>query len=143
LFAWERWTDPLRALWNGDLSYQEYFERGSSTAYTLAGFLTLRTALWKTRAFQSFKAVVRNGHPWTMDEDTELGDRNAFEFDGVLYVDQIYGDKTGVDRKSGLKNTLTIGDDKDKNDPQARTMRAIQAMYTMFGAFLGEGLIFG
>jgi hypothetical protein len=143
LFAWERWTDPLRALWNGDLSYQEYFERGSSTAYTLAGFLTLRTALWKTRAFQSFKAVVRNGHPWTMDEDTELGDRNAFEFDGVLYVDQIYGDKTGVDRKSGLKNTLTIGDDKDKNDPQARTMRAVQAMYTMFGAFLGEGLIFG
>jgi hypothetical protein len=143
LFAWERWTDPLRALWNGDLSYQEYFERGSSTAYTMAGFLTLRTALWKTRAFRSFKAVVRNGHPWTMDYDTELGDRNAFEFDGMLYVSQIYGDKRAVDRKSGLKATLTIGDDKDKDDPQARTMRAVQAMYTMFGAFLGEGLIFG
>lgn len=143
LFAWERWTDPLRALWNGDLSYQEYFERGSSTAYTMAGFLTLRTALWKTRAFQSFKAVVRNGHPWTMDEDMELGDRNAFEFDGVLYVDQIYGDKHAVTRSTGLKTVLSIGDDKDKGDPQARTMRAVQAMYTMFGAFLGEGLIFG
>jgi hypothetical protein len=143
ILAWERYTDPLRALWNGDLSYQEYFERGSSTAYTLAGFLTLRTALWKTRAFQGFKAVVRNGHPWTIDEDTELGDRNAFEFDGVLYVDQIYGDKRKVDRKTGLITTLTIGEDKDKDDPQARTMRAVQAMYTMFGAFLGEGLIFG
>ena len=143
LFAWERFTDPLRALRNGDLSYQEYFERGSSTAYTLAGFLTLRTALWKTRAFRSFKAVVRNGHPWTLDYDTELGDRNAFEFDGVLYVDQILGDKRHLERKTGVKATLTIGDDKGKNDPQERTMRAVQALYTMFGAFLGEGLIFG
>jgi hypothetical protein len=143
LFAWERWTDPLRALWNGDLSYQEYFERGSSTAYTLSGILTLQSALWKTRAYQSFKAVVRNGHPHTLTVDTELGDRNAFEFDGVLYVDQIYGDKCAVDRKTGLKDTLTIGDDKDKADPQARLMRAVQSMYTMFGAFLGEGLIFG
>lgn len=143
IFAWERYTDPLRAIWNGDLSYQEYFERGSSTAYTMAGFLTLRTALWKTRAYQGFKAVVRNGHPWSLDYDTELGDRNAFEFDGVLYVDQIYGDKRKVDRKTGVMATLTIGDDKEKADPLARTMRAVQAMYTMFGAFLGEGLIFG
>lgn len=143
LFAWERYTDPLRALWNGDLSYQEYFERGSSTAYTMAGFLTLRTALWKTRAFHSFKAVVRNGFPWLLDEDTELGDRNAFEFDGVLFVDQIYGDKRALSRKTGVKATLTIGDDQDKNDPQARALRALQAMYTMFGAFLGEGIIFG
>jgi hypothetical protein len=143
LFAWERYTDPLRALWNGDLSFQEYFERGSSTAYTMSGFLTLRTALWKTRAYHGFKAIVRNGYPWTLDEDTELGDRNAFEFDGVLYVDQIYGDKRKVDRKSGMLATLTIGDDKDKADPQARVMRAVQGLYTMFGAFLGEGLIFG
>lgn len=143
LFAWERYTDPLRALWNGDLSYQEYFERGSSTAYTMAGFLTLRTALWKTRPFHSFQAVVRNGFPWVIDEDTELGDRNAFEFDGVLFVDQIYGDKRALDRKSGVKATLTIGDNKDKDDPQARALRALQAMYTMFGAFLGEGIIFG
>lgn len=143
LFAWERYTDPLRAIWSGDLSYQEYFERGSSTAYTMAGFLTLRTALWKTRSFHGFKAVVRNGHPWTIDTDTELGDRNAFEFDGVLYVDQIYGDKRKVDRKTGLLATLTIGDDKGKADPQDRTMRALQSLYTMFGAFLGEGIIFG
>ena len=143
LLAWERWTDPLRAIWNGDLSYQEYFERGSSTAYTLAGFMTLRTALWKTKSFQGFKAVVRNGHPWTIDEDTELGDRNAFEFDGVLYVDQIYGSKTGFDRQSGVKATLTIGDDKAKADPLDRTMRALQSLYTVVGAFMGEGTIFG
>lgn len=143
LFAWERLTDPVRALWNGDLSYQELFERGSGTAYTLSGILTLRTALWKSRTFQGFKAVVRNGHPWSIDYDTQLGDRNAFEFDGVLYVDQIYGDKRSVERKKGMLTTLTIGDDKGKADPMERTMRAMQSLYTMFGAFLGEGLIFG
>lgn len=143
LFAWQRFTDPLRALWNGDLSYQEVMERGSGTAYTLAGFLTLRTGLDKTKPRQGFKAVVRNGHPWVVDYDTELGDRNAFEFDGVLYVDQIYGDKRKVDRNSGMLTVLTIGEDKDKQDSMARTMRAVQSLYTMFGAFLGEGLIFG
>lgn len=143
LFAWERFTDPLRALWNGDLSYQEYFERGSSTAYTLSGFLTLNTAIGKTKPQQGFKATVRNGHPWTIDEDTELGDRNAFEFDGVLYVDQIYGDRRAVNRSTGLKTTLTIGEDRNKADPLARTMRSVQALYSMFGAVLGEGTIFG
>jgi hypothetical protein len=143
LFAWERYTDPLRALWNGELSYQEYFERGSSTAYTMAGFLTLRTGLDKTKPRQGFKATVRNGHPWTIDHDTELGDRNAFEFDGVLYVDQIFGDKRKVDRKSGLLATLTIGDDKDKADGLARTMRAVQSLYTIMGAVMGEGILFG
>jgi hypothetical protein len=143
LFAWERWTDPLRALQNGDLSYQEYFERGSGTAYTLAGFLTLDTALFKTKAFQGFKAVVRNGHPWTIGTDTELGDRNAFEFDGVLYVDQIFGDKTKLDRKSGVTAMITIGDGKDKDDPMARTMQAVSSLYTVIGAVMGEGTIFG
>lgn len=143
LFAWERLTDPLRALWNGDLSWQEYFERGSSTAYTLSGILTLRTALWKTRAFQGFKAQVFNGRPWTVDEDTELGDANAFEFDGVLYVDQIYGVKRAVAAKKALVTTLTIGEDASKNDPMGRVMRAASALYTLFGAFLGEGTIFG
>lgn len=109
----------------------------------MAGFLTLRTGLDKTKPRQGFKATVRNGHPWTIDYDTELGDRNAFEFDGVLYVDQIFGDKRKVDRKSGLLTTLTIGDDKAKADGLERTMRAVQSLYTMFGAFLGEGLIFG
>lgn len=143
LFAWERITDPLRALWNGDLSYQEYFERGSSTAYTLSGILTLRTALWKTRTYQGFKAVVLNGRPWTVDEDTGLGDANAFEFDGVLYVDQIYGVKRNVTRKKPLLVGLTIGDDNSKADPMGRAMRAVQSLYTILGAFIGEGTIFG
>lgn len=144
LFAWERLTSPLDAIWGGSLDYQEFFERGSSTAYTLSSVITLQTALWKKRAFQGFKGTVQNGLPWTLDIDTALGDRDGWEFDGVIYVDQIYGTKRAVaDKHSPLKCNLTIGDGKDKANPLARAIRALQAVYTMFGAFLGEGTIFG
>lgn len=143
LFAWQRITDPLRAIWNGDLSYQEFFERGSSTAYTLSGVMTLETARYKTRPFHGFKAKVRNGWPWILNSDTVLGDRQAFEFDGVLYVDQMTAHKRSVERSKGLATELTIGDDQDKEDPMARTMRAVQSLYQLWGAFLGEGTLFG
>ena len=99
--------------------------------------------MFKTRTYQGFKATVRNGHPWSLDYDTTLGDRNAFEFDGVLYVDQIYGDKRKVDRKTGMISTITIGDGKGKDDPMQRTLQAVQSLYTVFGALAGEGTLFG
>jgi hypothetical protein len=143
LFAWERFTSPMVALWGGDIAFQEYFERGSSTAYTLAGIITLQTAMWKTRPYQGGKFVVQNGHYWTVDVDTVLGDRNGFEFDGVIYVDQIYGVKRSVSKGKPLLTGLTIGEDKEKADPLARVIRAAQGIYMLFGAFLGEGTIFG
>jgi hypothetical protein len=142
LFAWERVTNPLLSLWGGDLNFQEYFERGSSTAWTLSSIVTLQTALWKNRAYQGFKGTVLNGYPWVVDIDTRLGDRNGFEFYGVIYVDQIYGIRRSLDRHSSLVTNLTIGEDKDKADPLARTIRAVQGVYTLFSAFLGEGTIF-
>lgn len=144
LFAWERLTNPLDSIWGGALDFQEYFERGSSTAYTLSSIITLQTALWKTRSFQGFKGTVLPGFPWTLDIDTGLGDRNGWEFDGVIYVNQIYGVKRGVaDKRSPMKLDLSIGDGKDKADPLSRAIRALQGVYTLFGAFLGEGTLFG
>lgn len=141
LFAWERVTDPQRALYSGDLAFQEYFERGSATAYTLSGIVTLGTALWKTRAYQGFKAKVRNGMPWLINQDTTLGDRNGFEFYGVIYVDQIYSIKCSVDRKKPLLWELQIGEDKNTFNPLGRLMRAATGVYTMVGAMLGEGIL--
>jgi hypothetical protein len=138
LFAWERVTNPLLSIWGGDLNYQEHFDRGSSTAYTLSTIITLQTALWKTRAYQGFKGKLLNGFPWTIDIDTGLGERNGWEFNGVIYVDQIYGIKRTVDRKSSLRCDITIGEDKDKADPLARTIRSLGGLYMLFGAFLGE-----
>jgi hypothetical protein len=142
LFAWERITSPIKLLWGGDVDFQEYFERGSGTAYTLSSIVTLQTALWKSRSYHGFKGQVLNGYPWVVDVDTGLGEGNGWEFNGVIYVEQINAIHRKVDRKSALQTTLTVGDDKDKADPLARTIRALQGVYALFGAFLGEGTLF-
>jgi hypothetical protein len=139
----ERLTDITRAIWTGDVAYQEHYERGSQTAYTLASVLTLRQADWNTRAYYGFQAQVISGFPWVLDVDVRLGERAGWEFDGVIYVDQLTAIKRSWDRESPVLCTLSIGDDKDKQDPIARGMRAINAMYGMFGALLGEGTLFG
>ena len=143
LLAWERITDPTRAVWTGDLAYQEHFERGTQTAYTLAGIITLRQADFNTRAFYGFQAQVISGFPWVLDVDARLGERAGWEFDGVIYVDQITAIKRTWDRQSPVLCTLSVGDDKDKQDHVARTMRSLNAVYGMFAGLLGEGTIFG
>jgi hypothetical protein len=143
LLAWERITDPVRALWTGDLAYQEHFERGSQTAYTLAGIITLREADWKTRAYYGFTAEVISGFPWVLDVDVRLGQRAGWEYDGVIYVDQITAIRRSWSRESPVICNMSVGDDQDKQDPIARSLRSLNAIYGLFGAFLGEGTIFG
>ena len=141
-FAWERLTDPSRAAWNGDLAYQEYFERGSATAYTLSSVLTLREGDYKTRAYEGFVAKVRNGMPWLLDVDVRLGERAGFERDGVIYVDQITAIKRTWDREKPVLCSLSIGDDKDKSDPISRGMRALASVWQVVGALAGQGTLF-
>ena len=143
LLAWERYTDPIRALWTGDLAFQEYFERGSSTAYTLAGFLTLAEANYKTRPFYGFQTQIRNGYPWAIDIDTGLGQRAGFEMGNIIYVDQITAVKRVYDRTTPRIVSLSIGDDRDKHNPVSQVIRTLSAIYMTLGAFLGEGTIFG
>ena len=100
VLAWERITDPIRAVWTGDLAYQEHFERGTQTAYTLASILTLRQADLNTRAYYGFQAQVISGFPWVLDVDVRLGERAGWELDGVIYVDQITAIKRAWDRKT-------------------------------------------
>jgi hypothetical protein len=143
LFAWERYTDPVRAVWCGDLVFQEYFERGSSTAYTLSGFLSLREGNYKTAPFYGFQTEVMNGYPWAIDLDVSLGERAGFEMDGIIYVDQITAVKRTYDRKTPLVVSMSIGDDRDKHDPIAQAIRVMQTIYTTVSALFGEGTIFG
>jgi len=143
VLCWQRITDPVRALWTGDLAFQEFFEKGHGVAYTLAGFLTLEQARYKTRAFHGFQATIRNGMPWVVDKDIRLGERGGWEFDQVIYVDQLKGMKRGWDRLKPVLATVSIGDSKGKDDPFMRGMRALQAVYSLLGNFLGEGTVFG
>lgn len=141
-FAWERWTDPKRALHTGDFAWQEVVERGGGTAYTLSGIVTLRIGNFKTRAWQGYTVTVVNGRPHAIDIDVTLGDRAGFEKGGIIYVDEITAIKRTWSRDEHVTVHLSVGDDREKEDPAARGLRALQAVWTSLSLLLGEGTIF-
>jgi hypothetical protein len=142
LLAWQRFTDPVRALYGGDVAWQEHFEQGSGTAYTLASVLTLRDGNWKTRTFVAFKADAIDGMPWIADYDYYLGDRVGFEENGIIYVDNVYGIKREWSWDKPLTVSLKIGQDKHKGDPFAAAFKTIGAVYSLISEVAGEGTIF-
>jgi hypothetical protein len=142
LLAWQRFTDPVRALQTGDMAWQEHFEQGSGTAYTLASILTLRDGNWKTRAFAAFKADSIDGNPWMADIDYFLGDRVGFEDNGIIYVDNVYGIKREWSWDKPLTVSIKIGEDKQKSDPFAAAFKTMAAVYGLISEVAGEGTLF-
>lgn len=142
LLAWQRFTDPIRALYAGDVAWQEHFERGSGTAYTLASILTLRDGDWKTRPFAAFKADTINGHPWMADIDYYLADRVGFEQNGIIYVDNVYGIKREWSWDKALLVSCKIGEDKQRSDPFAAAFKTMANLYSLVGEMAGEGTLF-
>lgn len=142
LLAWQRFTDPIRALYAGDLAWQEHFEKGTGTAYTLSSILTLRDGDWKTRAFAAFMAETINGHPWCADIDYFLGDRVGFEHAGIIYVDNVHGIKREWSWDKPVTVSIKIGEDKQKADPFHAAFKTMAAIYGFVGQVAGEGTIF-
>jgi hypothetical protein len=143
LLAWQRYTDPIRALYAGDMAWQEHFEKGSGTAYTLASVITLRSGDWKTRDWAAFKALTMDGQPWIAHLDYQLGDRVGFEDSGTIYVDNVYSIKREWDWSKPVKVTMNIGQDKNKNDPFNAAFKTMAAIYSLVGELAGEGTLFG
>lgn len=142
LFAWQRYTDPLRALVTGDLGYLESFERGNA-AYTISAILTLRQGNWKTRAFRSFRTSIRQSAPYIIYYDIMLDDRVGFEQDGILYVDQAHAIKYEYDRNKPITFTVSVGDDTKDQDPFSQGIKALQGLGALIGAVIGGDTLFG
>lgn len=136
--AYQRWTDPIRVLRGGALGFQESFEQAGGSAYTTAGILTIRQGLWKTRAYQSFKAQVQNGMPWLYGRDFMLGDRLGFEISNIIHADNLHAVKYEWSREQPVTLSLSIGDDTMEQDPTARAMRVAQNVWNMVGMALGS-----
>jgi hypothetical protein len=129
-------------LYTGDMGYLEHFERPGGSAYTISSVLTLRQGDFKKRAYRSFKTSIRNGAPYIINYDILLDDRVMFEQDGIKYVDQVSAIKYEYDRQKPITYTVSVGDDAKDNDPFAQGIRALQAVYTLVGAVMGQGSIF-
>ena len=72
-------------------------------------------------------------------DDFELGDRVAFELAEILFTDQVAGIKWTYSTSDALKCELSIGTDEDEEDPFARGLRAVQAIWGVVGMILGDG----
>ena len=142
LFAWERYTNPFRALIVGDTAYQEWFEHPGSAAYTMSAVLNLRTGDFKKRAWRSFKTELRNAFPYILNYDILLDQRVGWEIDHILYVDQVSRIKYEYDRKKPITYSASIGDDTEQQDPFAQGIKALQAVYTIAAMGVGEGWLF-
>ena len=142
LFAYQRYTNPLRALFTGDMGYLEHMEQPNSTAYTVSGFLNLRLGDFKKRAYRSFKTTVRNAQPWIVFVDYGLDKRVMFEIDGIFYTDRVSAIKYEYDRDKPVTYGLSVGDDTQEDDPFAEGIRALQAVYAIASMALGEGWLF-
>jgi hypothetical protein len=142
LFAWQRYTNPIRALFTGDMGYLEHVEQPGSTAYTISGVLNLRLGDFKKRAYRSFKTTVRNAHPWYVFYDFGLDERVMFEIDGIFYTDRISAIKYSYDREKPVTYELSVGDDTKDDDPFAEGIRALQAVYSIATMAVGEGWLF-
>ncbi|QFG08874.1 minor tail protein [Mycobacterium phage MalagasyRose] len=142
-FAWMRFTDPVRALFTGDLAWQEHFERGGGVAYVISGVLTLRVGWYKKRAYRAFKVSVRNGRPFVYGRDFDLAHRVMFEQDFLFHVDQVAAARYEYARRTPVTWGFSIGDDTKDDDPLVQGIRALQAGQALLGMFLGEGTVFG
>ncbi|CKH13980.1 Bacteriophage protein [Mycolicibacterium smegmatis] len=142
LLAWQRFTDPIRAIRMGDFGFLEHFEKGSGSAYTVSGVLDLRSGHWKTRAYTSFKTTIRNGAPYLVGYDFQLGDRLAFQMANVLHVDQCTAIRYSWDKSNPITVQLSIGRDVEEEDPVARATRTIAAAWNTIGFLLGSQDLF-
>lgn len=142
-FAYQRWTDPIRALQNGDFAFLEQFEQGSSgTAYTVSGTLDIRTGIWKSRPYTNFRVSIRNGYPWVANLDFTLGDRCSFEMANVLHVDQVTAIRYKWDKDSPVRVELSVGDEGAEQDPVGQAVKAIAGFWNIFGSFMGSSSLF-
>lgn len=142
LLAYMRFTDPRRVLQMGTHAFLEVFEQGSGSAYTMAGGVSLRQGHWKTRSYTSFKTNVVNGRPWLVNYDFTLGDRLGFELAGIVHTDQCSAVRMAYDETTPLQWGLSIGTDGEEEDPAAKALRTMQAVWGVVGMLLGSGDLF-
>jgi hypothetical protein len=143
LLAYIQITDPVRAFRSGAYGYLEHFEQGGGTAWTVSSALTLREGHFKTRAYQGFKVSVRNGGAHTLYYDgLDLGVRCHFEIDGVLHTDQVTASKLHYDISTPKTFDLSIGDDRESENPMAAATRSLSNLWNAVSMLFGSGDLF-
>lgn len=142
LLAFISFMDPRRSRDVGPYGFNEYFETGSGSAFTINSVMTLREGWWKTRPYTSFKFDIDPYQPFKLGEDIRLGSRCAAERRGVLYTDQIMAIKRQGSRNQSSRPAVSFGDDSREEDPVARGFAAIGNIANFAALIAGSGDMF-
>lgn len=142
LLAFIQITDPVRAARSGPYGYLEHFEQGSGSAWTISSALTLREGHFKTRSYQGFKVQIRNGGAHSIYYDFDLGTRCHFEIDGILHTDQVTAIKLHYDQSTPKTFDLSIGDDRESENPVAAATRSLANLWNAVSMLFGSGDLF-
>jgi hypothetical protein len=142
LLAYMQITDPVRQARCGPYGYLEHFEQGSGSAWTISSSLTLREGHFKTRPYQAFKVRLRNGGPHTLYYDYDLGTRCLFEIDGIMHTDQFTATKLHYDADTPKTFDLSVGDDRESENPMAAATRSLAHLWSAVGLLFGSGDMF-
>lgn len=139
LLAYIQVTDPMRQFRSGPYGYLEHFEQGAGTGWTISSALTLRDGHHKTRPYQGFKVQVRNGGQHLLYYDFDLGERALFEIDNILHTDQVTAVRMHYDETTPKTFDLSIGDDREAENPLASATRGVANLWNAVGVLFGSG----
>ncbi|MGV0793014.1 Gp37-like protein [Mycolicibacterium sp. XJ1819] len=142
LLAFMSFVDPRRSRDVGPYAFNEYFETGSGSAFTINSVQTIREGWWKTRPYTSFKFDVGDGSPFDFGREIRLGSRVSAERKGIFYTDQIMAYKRSGDRRKSGRPVLSFGDDSREEDPVARGFAAIGNVANFAALLAGSGDMF-
>jgi hypothetical protein len=142
LLSFINFIDPIRSADVGPYAFQEHFETGSGSAFTINSVFTLREGWWKTRPYVSFRFDVGDGDPFVLGEDIRLGSQVAAERRGVLYRDQIMAVRREGKRTESSRPLLSFGDDSREEDPMAQGFAAIANVANFAAMLAGSGDMF-
>lgn len=143
VLAFISFMDPRRSAEVGPYAWNEYFETGSGSAFTINSVMTLREGWWKTRPYTSFKFDVSDGNPFEVSsKELRLGSWCAAERRGVLHRDQIMAIKRSGSRTESGRPVISFGDDSREEDPVARGMAAISNVANFAALLAGSGDMF-
>lgn len=129
LLAFHRVGNPIRFSQMGirGPAYGEYWESSGGTGASLSALQAIRAGFDRTKAYRSYKVTVVNGAPYWVGRHFDVGDRVAAEVgrNGRWYVDHVFALKLTIDRDSGARWTVSIGDDRGQDQPGAMLARHI------------------
>ncbi|QEM41568.1 minor tail protein [Gordonia phage Forza] len=114
ILAFHRIPHPMRQAAMGRGQYGEAWENAGGTGFSVSALQAIRTGMWKTRAYTSFKVSVINGAPYWVGKHFTLGDRVACEIGrtGRLYVDQVNALSLSWSRDQDPRWEISIGNDE-------------------------------